>query len=236
MASECTICHAKYTRQPIEILGQVRYFWVTPCSCEADQEEADKKAAATKARIDACGIEPIHRHNPFSSNWKDNCGNAGWMAAKDWLVNSHENISNGVGLTLIGPPGTGKSWVLSWLIAEISAEGTAAKIVHYREWSETLRTAKDGDPILRDMSEWMAKIPLLMIDDLARVEVPEWRLAFVTSVIDRRWSNKRATLISANTSRQVLEDRIGVDSVSRLIGNGKIIVVDGKDMRGTVVL
>jgi primosomal protein DnaI len=194
----------------------------------AQKEKAEQDRIT--ARVDATGISQVHRRNPFT-NWTANGSNSGLNAAKEWLCKAKENVTNGIGLTLIGPPGTGKSWVLSWLIAEVASSGTPAKIVHYREWSELLRTVKDGDPMLRDMSEWMAKIPLLLIDDLARVEVPEWRLAFVTSVIDRRWSSKRATLISANTSRQVLEDRIGADSVSRLIGNGKIVVVDGKDMR-----
>lgn len=124
-------------------------------------------------------------------------------------------------LILCGPPGRGKSFCATWLIAEFqySSQWIAASEVRVGEqW-----------PALRTKAEF---VKLLVVDDLGR-EATDWAGRELADLIELRHNRGLRTAATTNLTRDQLISRYGDRLASRLNDTRMSMIVDvlGADMR-----
>jgi len=83
---------------------------------------------------------------------------------------------------------------------------------------------------------------VVLLDDLGAHKVTDWRRDILTYIINKRYNEKRVTIITTNyliekpskSNEDTLEDRIGYRLVSRLYEMCRIVEIRGKDFRSHI--
>lgn len=138
-----------------------------------------------------------------------------------------EFIGSRVGsLVISGPTGTGKTWTL-WRIGELLMTAGWPGRVEIASMYDLMRMV--APPVDETGLDRLADADLLGLDDLGATRLSDWTMEHLHGIVDRRWSNRRATMIATNVAdlRGLLGDRIS----SRLAANATAVVLDGADRR-----
>jgi predicted RecB family nuclease len=61
------------------------------------------------------------------------------------------------------------------------------------------------------------------IDDLGAEKKTEWSVQTIYTIIDERYSKRRATLITTNLSLEELEQKVGPRTMDRLVGSCRFV-------------
>lgn len=113
------------------------------------------------------------------------------------------------GLYLHGSFGSGKSYILSALLNEISANGEKCVICYY---PEILRSLKESFAYPRDFKEMMDELKnanILLLDDIGAEAVSEWnRDEILNTVLQYRMESKLPTFFTSNFNLSELEDHL----------------------------
>ena len=79
---------------------------------------------------------------------------------------------------------------------------------------------------------------VILLDDLGSYKVTDWRRDMLTYIINKRYNEKKTTLITSNWTTKkstpdedTLEDRIGYRLVSRLFEMCRVVEIRGRDYR-----
>lgn len=143
-------------------------------------------------------------------------------------------ILNGDGIFLLGPTGTGKTWLLEYLIWTAATKYLIkSKIVKWAEFIAEIKEYSDWDTSLESTIEEYKKIPLLMIDDIGNPAIPERRYEHIFNLFDYRYEHKKATLFTSNLNAETLKINLGdpiLSRISGMCGDDKIIIT-GIDYR-----
>ncbi|MEU5258964.1 ATP-binding protein [Amycolatopsis sp. NPDC021455] len=156
-----------------------------------------------------------------------------WVA--DVLANVRQPhmpvIRTGPSLLLLGPTGTGKTFQAYGAIAALALSGAACG------WSFT--TAADAYARLRPRPsvdpeaefEKLAKIPVLVVDDLGAAKATEWTEEINYRLINFRYEHQLTTLITSNVPVANLKMSLGDRVTSRLSEMATRAVLAGPDRR-----
>lgn len=129
-------------------------------------------------------------------------------------------------LILTGNVGSGKTWTL-WKIQETLICGGYRGSIEIRAAHELKRLiAPPVDTVTLDV---LADADVMALDDVGSVRVSDWDADHLMALIDIRWSHRRATILTSNTTelRPLLGDRVA----SRLVHNATIVKLTGTDRR-----
>ena len=88
----------------------------------------------------------------------------------------------------------------------------------------------DGNEMKNDTSRY-TEAQLLMIDDLGTEVTNQFTIACLYDVINRRMNQRRSTIINTNLSYRELEARYSERITSRLLGEYRPMLFQGKDIR-----
>ncbi len=126
-------------------------------------------------------------------------------------------LDAGRGLWLVGDSGTGKT-TLAMLVskAAIEAKRTTA-IYSMPRLMAVLREAIESEEGLLGLLDRLATVDLLHIDDLGAEHRTDWVLEQLYSIVNTRYEDERAIVITTNNMPAELEEQIGRRTVSRLI-------------------
>ena len=80
-----------------------------------------------------------------------------------------------------------------------------------------IRESIDGGGML-DFLDRLAQVDLLHIDDLGAERRTEWVLEQLYSIVNTRYEEQRATLVTSNLDHEALTAQVGERIVSRLEG------------------
>jgi len=162
---------------------------------------------------------------------------------------------DGAGLLLIGGIGTGKTHLAVGIVKElIAARGGACLFCDYRELLKQIQNSYNDSvqatelQVLRPVFE----AEVLLLDELGAVKPSEWVWDTVSLILNTRYNDNRATIITTNfadepaatvirsssssparaaTREETLGDRIGERMRSRLHEMCRIVKMDGPDFR-----
>ena len=221
---------------------------VTRCDCRLKQRSATLLAAAR--------IPKRYEHCELSSFTTD------FPGAHPALALAHISASRfavefdpgeGTGLLLIGKIGTGKTHLAVGIIKElILGRGIPCLFYDYRELLKQIQNSYNASvqttelDVLRPVFD----SDVLVLDELGAVKPTEWVWDTVSLILNTRYNNNRATIITTNFEDQAaagagatlsavraaareetLGDRIGERMRSRLHEMCRIIKLDGLDFR-----
>lgn len=127
---------------------------------------------------------------------------------------------SGEGLIMAGPSGSGKSHLAVAIVKAIAETGKSAIFQSVPELLAKLRMTYDKnnegekeDEIL----EQLAQCDLLVLDDIGAEKTSAWTEERLYLLIDRRYRDKRATIVTTNLNYNEIEKILGTRAMDRLL-------------------
>lgn len=200
-----------------------------PCSCRPSRL-ARKRAAAVAGRLPKRFRGVSFDREPVAS-----MNQALIREVRTYVRSIAERLDEGRGIWFVGGVGTGKT-TLAMLIskAAMDADRTVA-IYSLPRLLALLRETYDDDAefSLNDLIDRLCSVDLLHIDDVGAEQSSPWVLEQLYTIVNTRYEDGRAILLTTNLDREALEDQIGPRTVSRIyeICGGDPLPMWGEDHR-----
>ncbi len=152
-----------------------------------------------------------------------------------YVRNVEENLNAGQGLWLMGDVGTGKT-TLAMIVSKAALDaGRSVAIYSLPRLLNLIRGAIETDAGMVGFLEQLAGVDLLHIDDLGVENTTDWVLEQLYSIVNTRYEDERAMIVTTNLSYDDLVLQLGDRTISRLVaicGNG--LPLYGQDDRRPV--
>ncbi len=152
-----------------------------------------------------------------------------------YVRNVEENLDAGQGLWLMGDVGTGKT-TLAMIVSRAALDaGRSVAIYSLPRLLNLIRGAIETDAGMVGFLEQLAAVDLLHIDDLGVENTTDWVLEQLYSIVNTRYEDERAMIVTTNLSYDDLVLQLGDRTISRLVaicGNG--LPLYGQDDRRPV--
>lgn len=132
---------------------------------------------------------------------------------------------------LCGNPGTGKTHMACEIVMQWAAAGITAR---YATAEDMLNEIKTGFDVPGSRSSIVRKFEapkLLILDEFFRRRNDDWDSREMWRLLDRRYSEKRATVIISNDTAKALEPRFDPPMWGRIQQFGGAMEVGGKNWR-----
>jgi DNA replication protein DnaC len=150
-----------------------------------------------------------------------------------YVRNLEVNLETGRGLWLFGDVGTGKT-TLAMLVSQ-EALNTGHDVAIYslpRLLAEIRMTFDDAsERSYVDLLDRLGSVTLLHLDDLGAEKTSPWVLEQLYAIVNARYEEQRAMLVTTNLSREDLVEQIGERTVSRLEEMCDVLPLHGADQR-----
>lgn len=151
-----------------------------------------------------------------------------------------DRLAEGRGLWLGGDTGTGKTSAAALLVKQAAERRYSAGFHPLPELLMRLRRTFDdrrddeafSDEREHDLIDELSALDLLVIDDMGAVKTTPWVLQQLYVIINRRYNERRSTVITTDLDRDALTQAVGWRVVSRLVEcTGKPVIFSGPDRR-----
>ena len=129
------------------------------------------------------------------------------------------NLDGGRGLWFTGDVGTGKT-TLAMLISRSALDAGRSVAIYSlpRLLAEIRKTFDEGaERSHLGLLERLAGVDLLHVDDVGAERTSEWVLEQLYAIVNARYEDQRAMVITTNLDHAELREQIGERTVSRLI-------------------
>jgi DNA replication protein DnaC len=186
-----------------------------PCSCRP-QRLARKRAAAVAGRLprrfreigfDREPVPSIERANPHVVR-----------EVRAYAASISARLAEGRGIWFTGDVGTGKT-TLAMLVskAAMEADHTVA-IYSLPRLLAMLRDTYDesSEYSLSDLIDRLCAVELLHVDDVGAEQTSAWVLEQLYTIVNTRYEDGRAMVLTTNLDGEELERQIGPRTVSRI--------------------
>ncbi|MBR1508370.1 MAG: ATP-binding protein [Eubacterium sp.] len=141
--------------------------------------------------------------------------------------------SKGSNILLFGPIGLGKTYLCNCIAKELLDNGHEVLYVSSNElfelYSEYVRNRKDER--ISGLYKRLFSSELLIIDDLGTESINSFVQSSFFEVINQRLVRKNSTIISTNLDPNELKSRYTERTVSRILGNYKVLRFFGRNIR-----
>ena len=144
------------------------------------------------------------------------------------------HLADGRGIWFQGDVGTGKTTLAMLISAAALRGGHSVAIYSLPRLLGALReTFDDGsEASLSELLEALTAVELLHIDDVGTEKTSPWVLEQLYSIVNARYEDGRAVLLTTNLANEELDEQIGARTVSRIEEIcGEPIPLFGKDHR-----
>src|SRR5690625_847532 len=236
---DCDGCGQKVKRMKTLVLaGPKKGEWivgVVGCKCEDIKLAEEAKRVRERLRIEnmknhfeshslinkSLQQATLENYEPTSKE----------LAQAKKQVIDYINDFNGEGnLLLTGTYGTGKSHLSVAITKELMKKGYTAVFISVPKLLTKIKNTYNNDgPTEHELLEVMAKVDLLVIDDIGAEQKTEWSTPKLFEIFDERAG--KATIFTTNLSSAQLKAWVGERNFSRMLENTTSIKMNGKDYR-----
>jgi DNA replication protein DnaC len=154
-------------------------------------------------------------------------------AVRRYVGRIDDNLAAGRGLWFFGSVGTGKT-TLAMLVSRHALEaGHSVGIYSLPRLLAEIRTTFDdarGTSYV-DLLDRLTSVDLLHIDDVGAEKTSPWVLEQLYSIVNARYEDERAIIITTNLERAELAEQINERTVSRLEEMCEVLPLWGADAR-----
>jgi DNA replication protein DnaC len=127
------------------------------------------------------------------------------------------NLDAGRGLWLMGDVGTGKT-TLAMIVSMAAIDaGRSVAIYSLPRLLNLVRAAIETEAGMIGFLEQLAAVDLLHIDDLGAENTTEWVLEQLYTIVNSRYEDERAMIVTTNLRYDELIEQLGARTVSRLV-------------------
>jgi len=151
-----------------------------------------------------------------------------------YVANLDANLDEGRGLWLAGDVGTGKT-TLAMLVSKSAMDRSRSVAIYSlpRLLSELRKTFDESSEMkYLQLLDSLASVDLLHIDDVGAERTSEWVLEQLYSIVNDRYEEQRALLLTTNLRPNELVEQIGERTVSRIMEIcGEPLALFGEDHR-----
>ncbi len=128
------------------------------------------------------------------------------------------NLDAGRGLWLMGDVGTGKT-TLAMIVSKAAIDaGHSVAIYSLPRLLNLIRDAIESDAGKLAFLDRLTAVDLLHVDDFGAENTTEWVLEQLYSIVNARYEDERAMIVTTNLKPHELKEQLGERTVSRLVG------------------
>ena len=205
----------------------------TACLDDRDEilrEEIERQRAEAKQKQ----AEGLWARSNVGKRFKDASlsGYTGDMEALKACRRWVNELKEGEGLVLCGSYGTGKTHLATATAREVMER--YGMTVWFSTFAGMLQELKGTYGNSREFNETLQKyriVDLLVIDDLGKENLTPWASEMLFTIIDERYRNMKAVIITTNLMPKELSQHIDEAIMSRLAEMCTFIKVSGEDYR-----
>lgn len=214
--------------------------WLAPaCPCEVQEyfkQEEERKARQKQEHINHIlknsGLGKRFK-NCTLENWKPRKGTEkAYKAVKAYIDNLKENIKSGKGLIMFGNPGNGKSHLAAAVVNHAALNGYTAIFERVPKLLAKIRSTYNGGPVSEEaIMSTLTEADLLVLDDAGAEKLTAWTEPTLYTLIDERYTNEKAIIVTTNSTLDELEKKIGFRAMDRLLEVCEIVENKGTSYR-----
>ena len=193
----CGIC-GKRKQMKVSLMG---FEHVVSCLCECEvkaRQELDEKMQREETQRQLYQRKSVGLRERRFWEWKfenDNGCNQKILIARQYVENWTDMKRKNVGLLLMGPVGTGKSFFAGCIANALLEQGERVMMTNFsRILNEMTSYQADKNQIIQNLVDY----PLLIIDDLGIERNSEFALEQVYNVIDSRYCKMLPLIVTTN--------------------------------------
>jgi DNA replication protein DnaC len=183
-----------------------------PCSCRPARM-ARKRSAAVAGRLPKRFREVSFEREPVIS-----MNGALIREVREYVRAIEDRLAQGRGLWFTGDVGTGKT-TLAMLVSKAAMEADRTVAIYsLPRLLGMLRDSYDDDAAysLSELLDRLCAVDLLHIDDVGAEQSSAWVLEQLYTIVNTRYEDGRALLLTTNLDREALIQQIGLRTVSRI--------------------
>lgn len=200
----------------------------SPCRCRAG------RISRARARSLSAVIPRRFRGVSFERAPVTDIAPAVVREVRRYVDDIEARLDAGRGLWLMGDIGTGKT-TLAMLVSKAALDsGRSVAIYSLPRLLAEIRTTFDdqSDRSYVDLLDRLGAVDLLHVDDLGAEKTSEWVLEQLYAIINARYEDGRALVVTTNLDYERLQEQIGPRTVSRLVEIcGDPLPLHGRDRR-----
>ena len=218
LTKRCPECKKLYIEKETRLLEQVFRHDIPDCDCEARKDKEIKRAADLDRLVQIANI-PAKYLGEDMKDWVKVPGTERMTdMVKDYLKNLDHNLEVGRGMLWVGPNGTGKTWLISWLMRKIM-ERTLKRcyFIDADQLSIRLASMRDGSREMSEFADLLTNVAVLNLDDFGGSDIALWKQKYVSHTMYQRYYNGRVVFFSTNCHFKDLETIHGKAVMSRII-------------------